>query len=160
MIGPIHIRLDQHRLDPVALLPIQGHLRQHQPVTLRSQVGPRQSGPNQKTRQADDQSSVVAASFDTPADPLIPALQMKGGRSKAKGAHDPPITFHHIAQLGSDQRTATRGMFPRNQPIPNQVRLILVILDEPQAQAGKGPLAEQLGQHRQGLAIIQEPPSY
>jgi hypothetical protein len=47
-------------------------------------------------------------------------------------------------------------MFPRDQSIPNQVRRIAVILDQPQAPSGNRSLGRQLGQQRQGLAIIQQ----
>src|ERR1035438_8470518 len=92
-----------------------------------------------------------------PADPLVPALQMKGRGTKPEGAHDPSLTLHQIAQLRPDQRSASQGMFPHDESIPDRVVRIVFVLNEAQAQSGNDPApGRQLGQGRQSLAIIRE----
>ena len=129
MAHPIHIRFDQHGLDPVARLPIATHLPQHQPVTLGGQIAHAQLAPNQEARQADNLPPVLLAGLEAPANPLIPTFQMKGRRSKPKGSHNPGLTLHQITQLRAHQRTAAQRMLPHDQPIPNPVRRIVFIRD-------------------------------
>ena len=155
MTLPIHIGLDQNRADSVARLPIVGHLPQHRTVRLSGQIGDSQLGPKQKAGQPDDLGPVLAAGGAVPADPLVPAFQMVGRRTKADGTHKARVALHQIAQLRPEERTAAQRVLPDDEPIPNPVGRILLILDEAHAQAGDGFAGpRQRRQRGQGLSVV------
>ena len=72
---------------------------------------------------------------------------MKGRRAKSKSAHHPPITFHQITQLRTDQWRIAAGMLPDDQIIPQTVERVWMAAEQIKMKAWDlGGLSRDFGQ--------------
>jgi hypothetical protein len=117
----------------IALLEILHHLLQAHAQQPGGQIAALDTGPDQKTAQAQDSVQVRASLFAIPANPAIPIGQLQGRGGKTEPTQPAVCRADQITDLPSHQRPGSLRMFPDHQFVPDSHLALLPDQDQLQS---------------------------